>query len=181
MIRDKRMLRNISNTLRQVLTLPEYILKVASIPAGVIAAGSGGSALTKAIQGGTKVWTTPIDAVKNVKKLVEISDDYTVLTAKEFTTKYGTEIGTYLAKHLHGIIEWGTQFSHNINSEPIETIIAIIIVTGLLYTGGRALKFIRQKGQGSYITKMERKLGYKYWPETRYEDEGPTTNRDSFA
>ncbi len=56
--------RNIRNTVRQTLVLPEYILKIASIPAGIIAAGAGGSALAKAIQGGTKVWTVPVDAVK---------------------------------------------------------------------------------------------------------------------
>lgn len=172
--------QNIKNTVRQTLILPEYILKIASIPAGIIAAGTGGSALAKAIQGGTKVWTAPIDAVKNLNKIVEISDDYTVLTAKEFTTKYGTEIGTYLANHLHGIIAWGTQFSHNINNEPIETVLAVLVISGLLYAGGRALKFVRQKGQGSYITKVERKLGHKYWPEAKYEQKWDE-ERDSMA
>jgi len=180
MSRNEQMGRNIKNTARQILVLPEYILKIASIPAGIIAAGTGGSALAKAIQGGTKVWTVPIDAVKNLKTLVEISNDYAVLTAKEFTTKYGTEIGTYLANHLHGIIVWGTQFSHNINNEPIETIFAVLVISGFLYAGGRALKFIRQKGQGSYITKVERKLGHKYWPETNYEEQWEE-KRDSMA
>lgn len=162
--------KKINNAVRQTLAVPEYVLKVASIPAGIIAAGSTGSALGKAVSGGAKVWTTPIDVVRNFRKLVEISDDYATLTAKEFTNRYGTEIGNYLAGYLHGVIEWGNQFSHNMNNEPIETTIAVIVVTGLLYTGGRVIKFLRQKGQGSYITKVERKLGHKYWPETKFEE-----------
>lgn len=153
-----------------MLAVPEYILKVASIPAGLIAAGSAGSAISKAVNGGSKVWTTPIDAVSNFSMLVEISTDYSVLTAKEFTSKYGTEIGNYFVKNLHGVIEWGTQLSHNVNNEPVETIIAVVVITGLLYAGGRVFRFVRQKGQGSYLIKMERKLGQKYWPETKFEE-----------
>ncbi len=166
----KRMNKKIKNALRQTLTVPEYVLKIASIPAGIIAAGSAGSALGKAVSGGSRVWTTPIDVVSNFRKLVEISHDYSVLTAREFTNKYGTEMGYYVVGILHGFIEWGSQFSHNVNNEPIETILAVIVITSLLYAGGRAIRFIRQKGQGSYLIKLERKIGQKYWPETKSEE-----------
>ena len=79
-------------------------------------------------------------------------------------------MGNYVVGILHGSIEWGSQFSHNVNNEPIETTLAVIVITGLLYGGGRAMKFIRQKGQGSYITRVERKLGHTYWPETKFEE-----------
>ena len=162
--------KKIKNVLRHALSVPEYILKVASIPAGIIAAGSEGSALSKALHGGAKVWTTPVDVIINFRKLVEISHDYSVLTAREFTNKYGAEMGTYVVGILDGFIEWGSRFSHNVNNEPIETTLAVVVITGLLYAGGRAMKFIRQKGQGSYLTRVERKLGHQYWPETKFEE-----------
>lgn len=151
---------------RQLNFIPEYALKIASIPAGVLAAGSKGSGLEKAVSGATKVWTAPFELYRKANELSyvnKLNSDYNSLTAKDFVDKYGKDGLNYVMNGLKDFIDWGNQFLQNVREQPVETGLAVAGVTGALYLAGRCFRFIRQKGQGSVLDRTERKLGDKIW------------------
>jgi len=157
--------KNNMGLIRQATMFPEYLAKAASIPAGILALGSKGSALEKAVSGVTKLWTGPVGAKENYGVLSDLSRDYETLTASDFVARYGADTGSYLVEQFKGVLEFGRQFGENIQDQPIETVGAAGGVFALLYGTGRAIRFFRQKGQGSLLNQWERKRGTSIWPD----------------
>jgi hypothetical protein len=54
----------------------------------------------------------------------------------------------------------------NLTDEPVVTIGATLLVFLLFYIIGRACRFYRQKGQGSFLIKKERELGKRVFDQS---------------
>jgi len=150
--------------LRQTLILPEYITRLTALPAGLLAAGSKGNALEKAVAGTQKLVTVPGEICKSAQNFYGVSTDFDTLTAKAFTMKYGTDVANTLIVNAQGAIDYVKQFGENISENPIETFTAAGIAAGTIYAISRTIKFVRQKGRGSILDRFERKMGTKVWP-----------------
>ena len=143
------------------LGVAEHAGKAASIPGGVIAAGSEGNIAEKVSEGYQKIATSIPDAFSKAKYFTEAAYDFTNSTASEFTNKYGGEVFNALQE---GFGNFG-EYVENFADQPIESVAAGAIAGASMYAMGRLAKFARQKGKGSWLDNLERKAGDKIWNE----------------
>lgn len=88
-----------------------------------------------------------------------IIHDYNTLTASAFNERYGAQgIDSALA-YINGALVYLQDIYYNFASQPFATFFAALIALSSLYLISLVLRFARQKGQGSYLNRLERKLG----------------------
>lgn len=156
----------IKDIVTNAVTLPaEYTAKAAAIPGAALAAGSKGTLVDKIGEGFTKLTDIIPATYAKSKELYHVAQDADTMTAREFATEYGANATQATLDTLNGVVDYAQQFYLNISSMPITTVAAAAVVGGLLYTGGRVARFIRQKGRGGIADRLERKLGEKIWKE----------------
>lgn len=106
----------------------------------------------------------PQEAYNMTFGVTKVLNDYngnTMMSPSDFVDKYrGNLLGTVF-KSTSVAFDYLNSMYQNMADQPVETTIAVLSAGLLAYTGSRALRFIRQKGQGSTIQKLERKLGNK--------------------
>lgn len=140
-----------------------HVLRLASVPAGIAAVGSEGSPAEMAVKGYAGLAKFPGHVKNMTSNLGAIHQDYNSLTANAFTFKYGGGAMDHVISSLNGTVGFINQAYENASDRPIETLSAVAIATVGGWALGRGLKFFGQKGQGGYITRMERNLGNKIW------------------
>lgn len=144
------------------LIVPEYTAKISAIPAGILALGAQSQGVFgKIAEGYKEVITLPYDISSNVSQLSRIMNDSNLLSANEFMKKYGSVGFDAAIGQLTGALNYINQLKENATENPIETVVAGTLTAGSLWLASRALRFIRQKGQGSLVDKLERKLAGK--------------------
>lgn len=145
-----------------ILFVAEIILKMAASLAALIALASVGNLFYKIIHGIQSLPVTVKEIIwwfKNVPEIDRLIEDYNTMTAASFNQKYGMEAVNSVMGYLNEIVNYFQAVYVNISEEPINTILATIIVFLIFYLSARLLRFYRQKGQGSFITKFERRAG----------------------
>jgi len=97
--------------------------------------------------------------IGNIPAVSEIVDDYQTLTASSFNQKYGAGAVNYVMDYLGESISYFQKVYNNLSEQPIATIMAALIVLFIFLAVAWIARFVRQKGQGSLITKFERRMG----------------------
>lgn len=144
------------------LFLLEYIFKFAAGVVAVIVLGAQGSFFEKLGAG----FGSLVDVIYRIIAwpdklgyLGSVINDYNTLTAATFNQRYGGEAINRVMTSLNEGVAYFQAVYQNLVQQPISTILSTLFAFLLFYTCGRACRFIRQKGRGSYLTRKERKFG----------------------
>ena len=147
---------------RFFLFLLEYCFKFfATVVAGIILAADGSFSTKLATGFGSlsqvirKVLGTP----REIGNMATVINDYNTLTAADFNAKYGADAVNGVLSYLNEGIVYFQDVYYNLTSQPFSTIFAVGVAFSVLYLLARVLRFARQKGQGSVLVQLERKLG----------------------
>jgi hypothetical protein len=155
--------------LRNTAIVPEYVLKIAAIPGTLTAIGSQGGLGMKTLKGIVNMPATVMNTIDNIRflttDLAKINDAYNTMPAAKFVNTYGADAMTQVKKGVAETIQWGENTYRNFAEQPLETLAAGLLTAGIFYGAGRAVRFWRQKGQGSFLDKTERKIGRRFWSE----------------
>ena len=147
---------------KPILFLLEYLFKLAAGVISLIVLGAGGSFFKKIATGFGSMGSVLHQIAGWPDRLTYIGtviQDYNTLTAATFNERYGGDAITRVMELLNEGVAYGQAVYENLTRQPVETIVATLLVFLLFYISGRACRFYRQKGQGSFLTKKERELG----------------------
>jgi len=154
--------------LNAILFVVEYCLKVAAPLAAFISMAAGGGFVNKVIEG----FRSLPDAVHeiiwwfgNIGEIGTIIDDYNALTAANFNQKYGAGAINSVMEYLNEGVAYLQRVLENMSNQPVSTVIAALLIFLIFYLSARLVRFIRQRGQGSVVTKFERRMGDKVFRE----------------
>lgn len=153
-----------------LLWIMEMGFKLLAPIAAAISLGDQGNFLSKI---GTGLGSLPekiselVRTIRNTDYVTRVIDDYNSLTAAAFNEKYGGDAINYVMQYLNEGVAYIQNVYQNITAEPVSTVLAALLVFMLLYLSGRLMRFVRQRGQGSVIDKMERKAGEKIFSSSR--------------
>lgn len=147
-----------------LLWIIEMGFKILAPIAAAISLGDKGGFLSKV---GSGLGSLPVKirelvrTLNNTDYVTGIINDYNSLTAAAFNEKYGGDAVNYVMQYLNEGVIYLQNVYQNITAEPFTTALAALLVFMILYLSSRLMRFIRQRGQGSVIDKMERRAGKK--------------------
>lgn len=147
-----------------LLWIMEMAFKILAPIAAAISLGDRGGFLSKIGSGLGSLPEKTVELVKTIRNtdyVTRIIDDYNSLTAAAFNEKYGGDAINYVMQYLNEGVAYLQNVYQNITEEPVSTAFAALLVFLLLYLLSRLMRFVRQRGQGSVIDKMERRAGDK--------------------
>lgn len=145
-----------------ILWLLEIIFKITSTLAAALTLGVKGSFFKKVAGGfaslpeaGSELYQT----VGSSGYIAGLINDYNTMTAAAFNQKYGSGAVNYVMNYLNDGVGYLLSVYENLSSEPVSSLLAALLVFITLYITARLFRFIRQRGQGSYLDRMERRAG----------------------
>jgi len=147
---------------KPILFMLEYLFKLTAGVIAMIVLGAGGSFFSKVSTGFGSIGNVLHQITAWPDRLTYIStviQDYNTLTAATFNERYGGDALNRVMELLNEGVTYIQTVYQNLTRQPVETIVATLLVFLLFYIIGRACRFYRQKGQGSFLTKKERELG----------------------
>lgn len=148
------------------LFLLEYTFKVFAGVTSMIVLGAQGPFFTKLGTGFGSLLTVVYELFEIPEKLVYIGNvihDYDTLTASAFNQRYGGQAINRVMESLNEGVAYFQTVYHNLAHQPIATLLATLIAFLTFYFIGRTFRFIRQKGEGSFLVRLERKLGKQFF------------------
>lgn len=86
-------------------------------------------------------------------------DEYHNLSAAAFEARHGAEAINGVLAYLNGGITYLQDIGQNFATQPFATFFASLISFASLYFISLVIRFARQKGQGSFLNRLERRLG----------------------
>lgn len=146
------------------LWILELVLKLTSSVAAAISLGSTGSFFEKVGNGFASLPRAVGELYRTVSGsgyIVDVINDYNSMTAAAFNQKYGGGAVNYVMAYLNEGVNYLLNVYENLSLEPASTLFAALLVFAVLYLSARGSRFVRQRGQGSFIDKMERRAGKK--------------------
>ena len=153
------MVKFVTNTFLLIL---EYLFKVSSGIAGLIVLGAPGTFFAKLTTGFGGLLPTIrqiVELPQTLTTTTAVITDYNTLTAASFNQRYGAQAVNNVMESMNESLTYFQAVYQNLSIQPASTALAFLIAFLTFYTLGRAICFIRQKGQGSFMTRMERKWG----------------------
>lgn len=144
----------------------ELCLKLAASLAAIIGMAAQGGFISKLIEGFQSLPEAVREIiwwVNNIPEVGRIVNDYNTLTAANFNQKYGSGAVNYVMDYLNEGVSYLQQVYLNLSDQPIATVLAAVIAFLALYFLARTMRFIRQEGQGSFVTKFERRTGNRFF------------------
>ena len=140
----------------------EYVCKIIAGFVAVLVLAAPGSFFAKIAAGFSSI----VEAVRTLTNWPEqiqyfsaLIDDYNTLTASEFHQRYGGDAINSFMGRLNESVSYLQNVYQNIVEQPVATIIAALLAFSVFYLAARVLRFIRQRGKGSYLTRKEREIG----------------------
>ncbi len=165
-MKSSRLLKLITHFLLLVL---EYVFKITAgiISIIVLAAPDSffsklGTGFSSFIQVYHKLASWP-DKLSYISTVIE---DYNTQTAAAFHQRYGGQAMDRVMEMLNEGVAFFQSVYRNLVDQPLATVSATLIAFLLFYICGRACRFIRQKGQGSYLIRKEREIGSRVFKKT---------------
>lgn len=169
------------NILKQLIFFPvELCLKLAAPLAAVISMAAQGNFISKIVAGFQSLPEAVREIIwwiKNIPEVGKIVDDYNTMTAAGFNQKYGAGAVNYVMDYLNHVTTYLQQVYQNLVEQPLSTVLAALIIFLLFYLLARIVRFLRQEGQGSFITKFERRAGDRIFVHRRNESSGYDSSR----
>lgn len=86
-------------------------------------------------------------------------NEYHNLSAAAFEARHGAEAINGVLAYLNGGITYLQDVGQNFATQPFATFFASLISFASLYFISLVIRFARQKGQGSFLNRLERRLG----------------------
>lgn len=154
--------RVLSLLTKPLLFLLEYIFKLSAAIATIIVLGAKGSFFVKLGTGfGSllSVYDQLLEWPDKMTYLGTVIHDYNTLTASAFNQRYGGQALNRTMESLNEGVLYIQAVYENLAEQPIATVIAALIAFLVLYLLGRIFRFVRQRGEGSYLIRKERELG----------------------
>lgn len=151
-------------TSNAVLWVMEMGFKITAPVAAAISLGTTGGFLQKIGNGFSSLPETVMKFLATIRSsdyVTQVINDYNSLSAASFNQKYGGGAINYVMEYLNNGVLYLQNVYQNITSDPVSTSIATLFVFLVLYLAGRSARFVRQRGQGSVIDRMERNAGDK--------------------
>lgn len=158
---------------KPILFLLEYLFKLAAGVIGMIVLGAGGSFFSKISTGFSSIGNVLHQIAEWPDSLTYIStviQDYNTLTASAFNERYGGNAINRVMELLNEGVAYGQAVYQNLTRQPVATVVATLLVFLLFYLIGRACRFYRQRGQGSFLVKKERELGRRVFDQPEEKD-----------
>lgn len=140
----------------------EFCIKISAgvVTAVVLAAdGSLGTKLGTGYSSISSALRKLFDAPGDVADAAHLINEYHTLSASAFNEQYGANAINGVLGYLNGGIVYLQDVYQNFASQPFATFFASLIAFSSLYLISLVLRFARQKGQGSYLNRLERRLG----------------------
>ncbi|MEX0780203.1 MAG: hypothetical protein WD037_10720 [Balneolales bacterium] len=153
------MVKMIGNTFLLIL---EYCFKLSSGVAGVIVLGTTGSFYDKLSTGYLSLFPVLGQISEFPNKIINsttVINDYNTLTAAAFNQRYGGQAVNHVMASMNEGVAYIQAVYQNLSFQPATTLLALTLAVLSLYILGRAVCFFRQRGQGSFFTRMERHMG----------------------
>lgn len=160
-----------------ILFIVEYCFKLAAPLAAVISLAAPGSIIYKVTQGFRSLPEAVREIVwwfQNASEIGTIINDYNTMTAANFNQKYGAGAINNVMAYLNEAVTYLQRVYVNISEQLVATILAAVTVFLIFYLLARIARFIRQEGQGSLVTKFERKMGSRVFEDQK--NSTPYTN-----
>lgn len=148
----------------------EYCIKLSAfvVTAVVLAAeGTFGTKLGTGFSSISQSLRSLFEAPAEIVEAATVIHNYNTLGGDAFNEKYGVEAIQSALAFLDGGIIYVQTVMSNFGSQPLATFFAAIISFWSLYMLSLVLRFARQKGQGSYFNKLERKLSDRIYETSR--------------
>lgn len=162
--------------LAPILFLFEYLFKfLAGVGAAIVIAAEG-SFIGKIGAGFSSLWPALqrlFNAPDNLTYLGQVVEDYNTLTAAAFNQQYGGQAINNLLEQLNHAVAYFQAIYQNLVEQPVVTLLATLLTFTVLYLLGRTTRFVRQRGRGSYIDRVERKLGQKVFDQPAVKTDSP--------
>lgn len=144
------------------LLMLEYFIKLAALVVTAVVLSAGGTfgvklgtGFSSVSYGLRKLFATPSDISAIVMQLRQYNSD----AANFIWEPGGYEALNSILAYLNGGIVYFQTVGQNFSNQPFATFFAGMIAFTSLYFTSRLLRFYRQKGRGSFLVKMEQKLG----------------------
>lgn len=144
------------------LLLLEYCIKLTAIAVTAVALAAQGSFLTKLGTGFGSIsialrnlFTAPAE----IYKAANLIHQYNTMSAAAFNEQFGADAINGVLAYFNGGIVYLQAVYQNFANQPLSTFFAAFIAFSSLYLISLVLRFSRQRGQGSYLNRLERKLG----------------------
>lgn len=141
------------------LLVLSFILRVSMFPFAIFAAATSGSLTEKVSAGLFSSWLGFPRAIKNMIQEYRLIESYMEKPMKEFMSTYSTKLFESVASFFNLLGELITELTKH----PINSLLSALIVLLSFWFLAEFFTFIRQKGQGSFWTKIKRNIGNKIW------------------
>ncbi|GEM_PF-3906425 len=142
-----------------------------------VAFGDGKGLGGKAADGLEAIVSTPGNYVPNAVELVkaaagygQINADLDLLTARQFIEKYGVspeQIIQGANKTVGDVMQMLGNLYSNVTQQPVETGATAIAYLAAGYLALQMIDLWQNRGQGDFVTRLKRRVGNKFWPDTR--------------
>lgn len=140
----------------------EYCIKLSAIVVTAVVLFTQGSFGLKLSTGFTSISKTLrmlFEAPSGIVSAYQLIYEYNTLPAARFVEQNGAESVAGLMAYLNGAVIYIQSVFYNLAYQPFATFFAALIAFFTLYLTSQVLRFYRQKGEGSFFIRMERKLG----------------------
>lgn len=162
----------------------EYCIKLSAFVVTAVVLSTKGSLGTKLGTGFSSIspsLRSLFEAPGEIVGAAATIHDYNTMTEAAFNVQYGANAIHNVLAYLDGGIVYVNTVMSNFGSQPFATFFAALISFWSLYMISLVLRFARQKGQGSYFNKLERKLSDRIYETSRrltkpVEEVKPQTN-----
>lgn len=144
------------------LSLIEWGFKLCALVAGMLSLATQGSFGKKLAAG----FGSLSDGLRQLfvipstfKEISWATREYHRLGHAEFQSTYGMASLDQLIGSLNSFFTFFHQISVNLSQNPLISIMAALLVFIAFYLLGRVIRFARQRGRGSYLCRLEQRLG----------------------
>ncbi|MDX1586518.1 MAG: hypothetical protein R3222_07235 [Balneolaceae bacterium] len=148
----------------------EYCIKItAFIVTGVVLVtnGSFGAKLASGFSSISPTLRGLFEKAGDLSGIATMIHDYNGMSINAFKAKHGVDAVNSVFAYLDGGIVYVQTVMNNLSTQPFSTFFAAFLSFGSLFMLGLVLRFARQKGQGSYFNRLERRLSERIYAGSR--------------
>lgn len=148
----------------------EYCIKLSAFVVTGVVLAANGTFGTKLGTGFTSISPTLrglFEAPGEISEVASTIHEFNTMGADAFNELHGAQAVNSVFAYLDGGIVYLQTVMNNLASQPFATFFAAMISFWTLYMISLILRFARQKGQGSYFNKLERKLSDRIYETSR--------------
>lgn len=165
-MKSSRLLKLINHSILLVL---EYVFKITAGIISIIVLGAPDSFFSKLGTGfGSfmQVYHKLTEWPEKMNYISTVIQDYNTQTAAVFHQRYGGQAMDRVMEMLNEGVAFFQAVYENLAQQPLATISATLLAFLLFYFCARTCRFVRQRGQGSYLIRKEREIGNRVFKKT---------------